>query len=86
MFGREASGEFLCSAAWTTKGLWNFGLYNNTARVAVRFVLLYEAKMLAEAGKRTMDVFTVKVALVAPEGTVTLEGALATERLLESVA
>jgi hypothetical protein len=40
--------------------------------------------MLAEAGKRTMDVFTVKVALVAPGGTVTLEGTLATELLLES--
>jgi hypothetical protein len=35
---------------------------------------------------RTTDVFTVKVALVAPAGTVTLEGTLATpELLLESV-
>ena len=34
---------------------------------------------------RTIDVFTVKVALVAPAGTVTLAGTLATVLLLESV-
>jgi len=56
------------------------------ANEAVRVVLLYEAEMLAKAGKRTMDVFTVKVALVAPDGTVTLEGTLATELLLERAA
>src|SRR5882762_1266834 len=39
--------------------------------------------MLAEVVKRTMDVFTVKVALVAPPGTVTLEGTLAARLLLE---
>jgi hypothetical protein len=33
---------------------------------------------------RTMEVFTVKVALVAPAGTVTLEGTLAAPLLLES--
>ena len=45
---------------------------------------LYEAEMLAEVDTRTIDVFTVKVALVAPAGTVTLEGTLAAPLLLES--
>jgi hypothetical protein len=45
---------------------------------------LYEAEMLAEVVLRTKDVFTVKVALVAPAGTVTLEGTLAAPLLLES--
>jgi hypothetical protein len=40
--------------------------------------------MLAEVVTRTMDVFTRKVALVAPAGTVTLEGTLAAPLLLES--
>jgi hypothetical protein len=40
--------------------------------------------MLAEVDKRTIDVFTVKVAQVAPAGTVRLEGALAAPLLLES--
>jgi len=43
---------------------------------------LYEAEMLAEVVRRTPDVFTVKVALVAPAGTVTLDGTLATVVLL----
>ena len=46
---------------------------------------MYEAEMSAEVDKRTPDVFTVKVALVAPAGTVTLEGTLAAPLLLESV-
>ena len=45
---------------------------------------LYEAEIVVEVDKRTMDVFTVKVALVAPAGTVTLEGTLAAPLLLES--
>jgi len=40
--------------------------------------------MLAEVVRRTPDVFTVKVALVAPAGTVTLEGTLAAPLSLES--
>src|SRR5260370_32876576 len=40
--------------------------------------------MLAEVVTRTMDVFTRKVALVAPAETVTLEGTLAAPLLLES--
>src|SRR6267142_881854 len=40
--------------------------------------------MSAEVVTRTMDVFTVKVALVAPAGTVTLEGTVAARLLLES--
>jgi hypothetical protein len=40
--------------------------------------------MLAEVVTRTMDVFTGKVALVAPAGTVTLERTLAAALLLES--
>jgi hypothetical protein len=37
-----------------------------------------------EVDKRTIDVFTANVALVAPAGTVTLEGTLAAPLLLES--
>jgi hypothetical protein len=61
------------------------GCYNNSARVAVRLVLLYEADIVAEVEMRTMEVFTVKVALVAPAGTITVEGTLAAPLLLESV-
>jgi len=59
-------------------------VYNNIVRVAVRVVLLYDAEMLAEVVRRTPDVFTVKVALVAPAGTVTLEVTRAAVLLLES--
>jgi hypothetical protein len=41
--------------------------------------------MLAEVDRRTIDVFTVKVAVVAPAGTVTLGGTRAASLLLESV-
>jgi len=40
--------------------------------------------MLAEVVPRTKDVFTVRVALVAPAGMNTLEGTLAAASLLES--
>ena len=40
---------------------------------------------MAEVDKRTIDVFTVKVALLLPAGTVTLEGTLAAALLLESI-
>jgi hypothetical protein len=43
---------------------------------------LYEAEIVADVERRTTDVLTVKVALVAPAGTVTLEGALAAPVLL----
>ena len=46
---------------------------------------MYEAEMVAEVDMRTIDVFTVKVALLLPAGTVTLEGTLAAALLLESV-
>jgi len=39
--------------------------------------------MVADVEMRTTDVLTVKVALVAPAGTVTLEGTLAAPLLLE---
>ena len=49
-------------------------------------VLLYEAEMVEEVDTRTIDVFTVKVALLLPAGTVTLAGTLAAAPLLlESV-
>jgi len=51
-------------------------------RVAVRLVLLYEAEMVTVVVTITTDVLTVNVALVAPAGTVTLAGTLATEGLL----
>jgi len=41
--------------------------------------------MVTEVETRTMEVFTVKVALVAPSGTNTLEGTLAAPLLLERV-
>jgi len=45
-------------------------------------LLLYEAEISTEVDKRIKDVFTVKVAVVAPAGTITLEGAVATPVLL----
>ena len=46
---------------------------------------LYEAEIVTEVDTRTTDVLTAKVALVAPAGTVTLEGTLAAPVLLESM-
>ena len=46
---------------------------------------MYEAEIVAEVDMRTTDVFTVKVTLLLPAGTVTLEGTLAATLLLESV-
>ena len=48
-------------------------------------VLLYEAEIVAVVDTTTIDVFTVKLALVLPAGTVTLEGTLAAPLLLESI-
>jgi len=48
-------------------------------------VPLYEAEIVAEVGTRTADVFTLKAALLAPAGTVTLAGTLAAPLLLESM-
>lgn len=42
----------------------------------------YEAEIVTEVEKRTVDVFTVNVALLVPAATVTLEGTLATPVLL----
>jgi hypothetical protein len=58
------------------------GSYSKTPRVAVCVVPLYEAEMLALVEMSTSEVFTVKLALVAPAGTVTLVGTLATPALL----
>lgn len=44
---------------------------------------MYEAEIVEEVEIRTMDVFTVKLALVAPAGTNTLKGTLAAPLLLE---
>ena len=44
---------------------------------------MYIAEILAEVEMRTMDVFTVNVALVAPAGMNTLDGTLAVPLLLE---
>jgi hypothetical protein len=56
--------------------------YSKIPRVAVRVVPLYEAEMLELVERSTMDVSTVKPALVAPAGIVTLLGTLATPPLL----
>lgn len=45
--------------------------------------MLYEAEIVAEVDMRTIDVFTVKLVLLLPAGTVTLEGTLADPALLE---
>ncbi len=47
-------------------------------------MLLYEAEIVTEVETRTAEVLTVNVALVAPAGTVTLEGTLAAPLLLAS--
>lgn len=47
--------------------------YNNNVRVAVLVVPLYDTEMLTDVVMRTIDVFTVKLALVAPAGTATLD-------------
>ena len=57
--------------------------YKSTPRVADRVVPLYEAEIVEEVEMSTKDVLTVKVALVAPAGTITLEGTLAAPLLLE---
>jgi hypothetical protein len=57
--------------------------YKSTPSVAVRVVPLYEAEIVEEVESSTKDVFTVKVAPVAPAGTVTLDGTLAAALLLE---
>ena len=53
-------------------------------RVAVRVEPLYEAEIVEEVEMRTINVSTVKDAVVAPAGTVTLEGTEAAPLLLES--
>lgn len=45
----------------------------------------YDAEIVAEVEMITAEVFTVKVALVLPAGTVTLAGTLAAPLLLESI-
>ena len=59
--------------------------YKSTEILAVRVVPLYEAEIVAGVETRTIDVLTVKVALVAPAEISTLEGTLAAPLLLESV-
>jgi hypothetical protein len=59
--------------------------YNSSASSAVRVVPRYEAEIVAEVVIRTTDVLTVKFALVAPAGTVTLKRTLAAPLLLESM-
>src|SRR2546426_8762031 len=53
-----------------------------TVSVAVRVVPLYDAVIVTFCERRTTDVFTVNVTLVAPAGTVTLGGTEAAEELL----
>src|SRR6185436_3243333 len=65
-------------------GVHRFRRYNNSPRVAGQLVPLYEAEILAELETTTIEVLTVKVALVAPAGTVTLAGTLAALLLLLS--
>jgi hypothetical protein len=48
-------------------------------------VLLYDAEIVAVVDTTTIDVLTVKLALVLPAGIVTLAGTLAAPLLLESM-
>ena len=57
--------------------------YKRMPRVAVWVVPLYEAEIVEDVEMRTKDVLTKKGALVAPGGTITLEGTLAAPLLLE---
>src|SRR5205814_390864 len=83
----ERSGGRLCiggvSAIERHGACYKPGI-SRTVSVAVRVVPLYEAEIVAEVVKITTEVLTVKVALVAPAGIVTLEGTLAAEELLDS--
>src|SRR5258708_32317669 len=47
-------------------------------------MLIYEAEIVTEVDTATTEVLTANVALVAPAGTVTLEGTLAAPLLLAS--
>jgi hypothetical protein len=77
-----ALGEGRPEAFWSTKTQRR---YKSTARVAVRVVPLPAAEIVADVEIRTIDVRTVKDALLAPAGTITLEGTLAGLLLLESI-
>src|SRR2546425_5228634 len=57
--------------------------YKSTPSVAAGVVPLYVAEIVAEVEMRAKDVLTVKVTLLAPAGTITLEGTLAAPLLLE---
>ena len=56
----------------------------DTVRFAARVLPPYEAEIWAEVEKRTIDVLTGNVALVAPAEMVMLEGTLAAALLLKS--
>jgi hypothetical protein len=62
----------------------NRKVYINIATRAVCVVPLYEAEIVAEVEVGTTEVLTVKVALVAPAGTVKLEGTAATVLSVDS--
>src|SRR2546422_3174800 len=79
--GRRGSGLL-----WPPDRHRRVNSYKVIVRSALRLEPLYEAEIVTVVGKSTMFVFTVKVALVAPAGTVTLEGTVAAlVSLLESV-
>ena len=72
MCGREVVHQVLEFAARASEGPRNreilpsgglSGRWSNTARVAVRVVLLYEAGILTEVDKSVIEVFTENVAL-----------------------
>jgi hypothetical protein len=62
---------------------YNAGTTDLTARFACRVVPLYEAEIVAFVEKTTMFVLTGNVAVLAPAGTVTVEGTSAAELSLE---
>ncbi len=69
-----------CTRERDSSGQW--AATKRSSRVPA-LVPLYEAEIVAEVDMRTNDVLTVKLTLLAPAGTITLEGTLAAPLLLE---
>jgi hypothetical protein len=82
LFGMGRRGSRLL---WPPDRRRRVNSYKVICRFALRLEPLYEAEIVAVVERSTMPVFTVKVALVAPAGTVTLAGTTAARLLLESV-
>jgi hypothetical protein len=81
--GPSRHAKIVASSRTTLAVIAQKGRYKSTPRVADRDVPLYDAESVAEVETNTNVVWTAKVALVAPAGTIKLEGTLAAPLLLE---